>query len=300
MQRRTLLAGTTGALCGLAGCVGSGFDSSRTGVDASSSDDAATERDDYSPRTIVVGDLDAVPFPAAHPPHELVLRNESGTERTVSVEVTTDEDEELLAREFTVSAGRSLEIVLAEPRTYTVSVTADRQGGTSSATVGIDRDPLDCTRSSTTVTLRENGTGTKSVSKSIACPEFRVAERSIETLEQNCADEADDDDATVAFEDEAVIVDGSITTPTPCYEPSIAEATHDERRDALEITVASGEQSAASCADCLGVVDYEARLELEGRYPGHVVVRHESGGGRRRVATAEYPPDGAETERTSG
>lgn len=301
MRRRTLLAGTTGALCSIAGCVGSAFERSQMEADENaSSDDAATERDGEPRRTVVVGDLDAVPFPSAHPPHELVLRNESGAERTVTVEVATDEDDELLARDFTVRADDALEVVLAEPRSYTVTVTTDRPSGESSATVGIDREPFDCTRSSTTVTLRENGTGTKSVSKSIACPEPQVAAKSIGTVEQSCAGESDDDGATVGFEDEAVIVDGQITTPTPCYEPSIAEATYDERRDVLAITVDSGDQSAAGCVDCLGVVDYEARVELEGRYPGRVVVRHESRGETRRVAAAEYPPDESETERASG
>ncbi|WP_254764221.1 hypothetical protein [Natrinema marinum] len=301
MRRRTLLGGSAGALCGLAGCVGSAFEGPRARQDDSSrADDAGTEGGDESRRTLVVGDLDSVPFPAAHPPHELVFRNESGAERTVSVEVTADEDDELLARAFTVPADDALEVVLAEPRSYTVTVTIDRPGGESSAATAIDREPFDCTRSSTTVTLGEHGTGTKSVSESIACPELRIAGDSIETVAQSCANERDGDSATVDFAAESVVVAGQLTTPTPCYEPSIAEVSYDERRDALALVVASGEQSAAGCVDCLGVVDYDARLELEGRYPGHVVLFHESRGERRRIGTAEYSPAESETERANG
>ncbi|WP_408958310.1 hypothetical protein [Natrinema sp. 74] len=292
MRRRTLLGGTTGALCGLTGCVGSAFDDSTP-------DGAATERTGESRRTIVVGDLESVPFPAAHPPHELVLRNESDANRTVTVAVTTGEDT-LLERDVTVSAGRSLEVVLAEPRSYAVTVTTAGSGGESSATVGVDREPFDCTRSSTTATLRGSGIGMRSVSESIACPDLRIVARSIEAVAQGCADERDDDSATVEFANEAVAVAGQITTPTPCYEPSIADATYDEADDALVLTVDSGEQSAAGCVDCLGVVDYEARIELEGRYPGRVVVHHASRSEAQRVATVAYPSDQSETERASG
>lgn len=285
MRRRQLLAGTTGAVGGLAGCINSALERRMTERSGGSGDDPDSDSDG----AVTVGDPDDVPFLSAHPPHNLVLRNESDTERTAAVEITADRDESLLERDIDVPAGDTITAVLVEPRSYTISIrTSDPDGHSqSSTTVGIGRQPFDCTRSRTIVTLRETGIDTESVSRSTSCPEPQITDTSLEILEQDCTNRTEGS-ATIEFADEAVVVSGQIITPTPCHEPSIADAAYDDDRDVLTLIVDSGEQSSEVCADCLGVVDYEARLDLEGRYPDRVEVGHETRDERRQVATAAF------------
>ncbi|MGQ3413201.1 hypothetical protein ACT4ML_13170 [Natrinema sp. LN54] len=315
MRRRDLLAGTTGAICGLAGCTGSTFErlqSERPDIDDESADSSdGTDRDAAEPEAddpIVVGDPDEVPFLAAHPPHELELRNEGETDRTISVEITTDgddgggsdgdgsderDDDALLERDLDIAAGEALELVLVEPRSYAVTVTASSDDGTSRSTVtdGVDRRPFDCTRSRTSIALSESGVQTESTSTSIPCPVPEVTDASLTVGEGECAGRTDGDGATVEFADEAVVVDGDIGTPTPCHGLSLADAAYDEGGDVLTVTVAVGEQEADNCTDCLGVVDYEARIDLSGRYPNRVEVHHRSDEEDQQITAAEYSAD---------
>lgn len=309
MRRRDLLAVTSGALCGLAGCASTRFERLQTrrpdtdGGPASDSSGGSDRDAGESAAPIVVGNAADVPFPAAHPPHRLTIRNETQTERTVSVAIGaagddgTDGGDALLERSFDLSPSDAIEIALVEPRSYRVTVTTggsdstgDSSGSSkSTVSVGVDRHPFDCTRSRTTVTLSGAGVQTESTASSISCPVPAVAETSLEVGSRRCAGQGDDDAATVEFADETVLVDGTITLPTPCHTVSIAETAYDERRDALAITLAVGEQEAGHCIDCIASADYTARIDLEGRYPGRVVVRHETRGEGKRVATAESP-----------
>ncbi|ELY64565.1 hypothetical protein [Natrinema versiforme] len=319
MRRRDLLAGTTGAICGLAGCTGSTFErlqSERPAADDESADSSSGTGQDTgseADESIVVGDPEEVPFPAAHPPHELEFRNEGETDRTVSVEITTDGgdgseddsrgdsddgnddrgDDALLERDLDIAAGETHHLVLVEPRSYTVTVITSSDGGASQSTVtdGVDRRPFDCTRSRTSISLSGTGVQTESTSASIPCPVPEVTDTSLEAGEGVCAGRTDRDGATVEFAGEAVIVDGEIGTPTPCHEVSLADATYDERRDVLTVPVAVGEQGAENCIDCLGVVDYEARIDLAGRYPDRVDVTHRNRDEEQRVTVAEYSAD---------
>ncbi len=305
MRRRDLLAVATGAACGLTGCADSRFErlqSERPDADGSSDDGDRLVSESAGSDAIVVGDPDEVPFLEAHPPHEFTLRNDGETERTVSVIVSTDDDdgasadgederdEPLLERDLTVGAGKERTIVLVEPRSYTVTVATSRDGGNRESTISdeIYRRPFDCTRSRTTVTLSESGTGTESTASSISCPTPDVADASIVVGERECAGETDDADATVEFADEAVVVDGTMRIPTPCHALELADANYDEARDLLAVTVAVGEQEAETCADCLGAADYEAWIDLEGRYPAQVTVFHADGDRRDQITTAEY------------
>lgn len=300
MRRRDVLAVPAGAMCGVAGCTGSAFErhkardtrNSRT-VDSTSPRDSSDDTDangleSNSRETIVIGESDDVVFSDAHPPHELALRNESGTELPVSVEITTDSGEVRFERDLDIPATRTLHVLIVEPGSYTVTVTANTpSSGESKATIGIDRCPFDCTESRTTVVLSENGIQTQTSSQSITCPEPQIGETSIELLEQGCATRNDVDGATVEFANETVTITGRITTSTPCSEPSLAKAAYDDRHDALTVTIGRGEQSGSGCIDCIGIVDYRAQIDLEGRYPGRVDVYHETHDSNRLVGAAE-------------
>ncbi|WP_226006763.1 hypothetical protein [Natrinema salinisoli] len=319
MRRRTLLAGTTGVLCGLAGCTSSEFErlSAASDIDGdeidgnSSNESDRSDTDSESDTPIEVGNPDDVPFPAAHPPHEVVLRNPGDTERAISVVIATDSDEQsdgsiddtsddgsgdddpLLEREFDLPAGERIAFALVEPRSYAITVRTDSDDGTGESTVtnGIDRQPFDCVRSRTTITLRETGVRTESTSTSAPCPVPAVADASLEIDDRTCAGRMDGHQAVVEFADEAVIVDGDITLPTPCHGVSVTETAYDERRDVLAITVAVGDRDAGTCIDCLGVADYEARIDLDGRYPGRVTVSHETASETKEITAVDYPGD---------
>ncbi|MBZ6496618.1 hypothetical protein [Natrinema longum] len=310
MRRRDLLVGTAVTLCGLAGCVGSEFERLRAAsssaeyapADDSSDGPDRDGTDAESDTPIEVGNPDDVPFLPAHPPHEVVLRNPGETERPVSVVITAgggvesdrdddgDDTDPLLEREFDLPAGERLAFVLVEPRSYTVTVRTSSDDGSNESTVtsGVDRHPFDCVRSRTTVTLSETGVRSESTSSSVPCPVPSVADTSLEIGERTCAGRMDGHQAVVEFADEAVIVDGESTTPTPCHDLSLAETEYDERRDALAITVAVDDEKAGTCVDCLGVADYEARIDLEGRYPGRVEVSHETPAETRQVTAVDY------------
>lgn len=203
-----------------------------------------------------------------------------------------DDDDEIFERDLEIQTGETIELVLVEPRSYRMTVTADApdDGGESTAISTVDRQRLDCTRSRTTVILRENGIETRSTSETISCPKPEVVDASLAVRERSCADRTDGDAATVEFADEAVVVDGAITIPTPCHRVTLAEPEYDERRDRLAITVGVGDQEPGNCVECLGVADYEVQVDLEGRYPDTVAVHHETRGEDRRITTAEYPP----------
>ncbi|WP_254524235.1 hypothetical protein [Natrinema caseinilyticum] len=302
MHRRDVLAVSASALCGVGtGCAGSTFErrgardtgdsrvaSSATPGDSGDRTDASGLESD-SRGTVVIGDPDDVAFSDAHPPHELALRNESGSALPVSVEITADGGDVRFERDLDIPTTRTLRVLVVEPGSYTVTVTATTpSGGESRATVGIDRHPVDCSASRTTVGLRETGIQTRTTSRSIACPEPRIGETSIERLERGCATRGDVDGATVEFANETVTVTGRITTPTPCYEPSLATTAYDDRHDALTVAIDRGEQSGGGCIACIGIVDYGARIDLDGRYPGRVDVYHETHDSTRLVRSAEY------------
>lgn len=99
-------------------------------------------------------------------------------------------------------------------------------------------------------------------------------EQSIERRGQRCASD-EDDEATVRFTDEGVVVEGLIRTPTPCHELELESVSCDPDRDALTVLVGVGRQEETICVQCLGVVEYEARIDLDGRSPDRVEVVHE-------------------------
>ncbi|QCW02364.1 hypothetical protein [Natrinema pallidum] len=308
MRRRDLLAGTTGAVCGLAGCTGSMFDHLRTTHPETDDTDAGTDSSDDTDRdaaesdsddAITVGDPDEIPFLGAHPPHTLTLRNDGDSGRTVSVTITTDQrsgndgadsgDGALLERDVDLPAGEEFVISLAEPRSYAITVTTGDDTTESTVTDGVSRRPFDCLRTRTIITLRGTDIETASSSTTIPCPDPDVVDASLAVGEGQCAGRTDRDRATVEFIDESVVIAGAIETPTPCHDLALAESTVDADRDLLVVTVAVGPQAAANCIDCLGIVGYDARIELEGRYPDTVAVRHERRDETRRLTTAESP-----------
>lgn len=316
MRRRELLVGAGVTVGGLTDGEYGRVDN-WTELDFSDGDES--EPTDGTTETIEVGDPEAVAFPDAHPPHELEIHNAIGDPATVSIAIEPDrdddavedddavmddndtvedgdaaeddveEDDEDLEYEIELSDDDTLEVVFVEPRSYRVSIAVtDPEGGESTARERVDREPFDCLRSETSVTITETGLESESSSRTASCPEPTVTDHSLERGEQDCAGGGDEDEAAVAFTDETVVVEGAIRTPTPCHELEIESATYDADREVLEVTVAVGEQADGICVQCIGVVEYEARIDLDGRYPGHAEVVHDRGGETVEVESAAY------------
>ena len=96
-------------------------------------------------------------------------------------------------------------------------------------------------------------------------------------------------EATVAFENGSVVVTGTIPGSNACYVAKLADASFDPEESALDVTVASVDDSGENevCADCITEIGYEATFEFDGGLPATVTVVHEAMGESKTVATAQ-------------
>ena len=111
-----------------------------------------------------------------------------------------------------------------------------------------------------------------------------IESSSITTGERQCGSR---NDATVAFEDAAVAIDGTVAAPDPCREAAIETAEYDAEADELRVAVGTAEAGDDICADCIAEVAYEARVEFADGLPGRSVVRHEGPGGDSEIVADE-------------
>lgn len=114
-----------------------------------------------------------------------------------------------------------------------------------------------------------------------------LVDESFETIDAGCGQQTNE--ATVEFEDESVVVTGTIPGANACYVAELADASFDHDEGALDVTVASTEDSAENkaCAECITELDYEAIFAFDGGLPATVTVVHEAMGQSETVATAE-------------
>jgi len=100
------------------------------------------------------------------------------------------------------------------------------------------------------------------------------------------ADEASDE-AEIAFGDESVTVEGTITAPTPCYEAAVKDAEYSEADDEFRVTMTTETiESEGVCAQVVTGIEYTLEATFDGGTPIHVTVRHETPGGET-TAVAE-------------
>ena len=94
--------------------------------------------------------------------------------------------------------------------------------------------------------------------------------------------------AAVAFDAEEIrlTITGIIESPTPCYEASFEGVKYDSDTDELRVTIAAEADGSDVCMECVGAIEYETTLNLEGGFPGTVVVKHGTGNAAAVVATA--------------
>lgn len=109
----------------------------------------------------------------------------------------------------------------------------------------------------------------------------RIVDESLAARDGDCG--SGEDVARVAFDGDAVRVDGSLATPTPCHGAALADARLDGTR--LVVAVRTTDPSSEACVQCLGAVPYEATVRFEGGLPAEVRVEHDG----EPVTTVERP-----------
>ncbi|USZ69528.1 hypothetical protein NGM10_07285 [Halorussus salilacus] len=114
-----------------------------------------------------------------------------------------------------------------------------------------------------------------------------LADDSFEMTDAGCGSETNE--ATVEFEDESVVVTGTIPGSNACHVARLADAGYDPASGLLELTVESVEDRGEdeACADCIAEIDYEATFEFEGGLPESVTVTHEAMDESTTVAEAD-------------
>lgn len=268
MKRRDVLTGV-GTVLGtsvIAGCIGGG-----TGTP---DDDTTTTPTTQSPEltvkeTVSVDDGDPAPFPENTTPYVVVAANRSDVDRQLHFSIT-QEGTTIRDWSTTLATREATEIRLVDPADYTVEI---RVGDGASTPIEIGDGQFDCNNTQTTATVTDDGViETQTVSTTAACPAPEIESSSIALTDSDCAGK-DAGTATVSTEDGAVLVDGTITAPNPCYGVGLrsVELTEDGLRIVVEPTTPE-EQGA--CMQCVGGLVYEASVSMNNTYPEHVVVEH--------------------------
>jgi len=94
-----------------------------------------------------------------------------------------------------------------------------------------------------------------------------VTDASIQTTDAGCTsgDGEGRDEVTLSQQDSGFVIDGEITVPTPCHEATLAPVELENGTLGLDVGVQS---TSEMCQDCLGLIEYEAVVELDD--PGSV------------------------------
>lgn len=119
----------------------------------------------------------------------------------------------------------------------------------------------------------------------------QLEETDFEVLDVNCGDEKNE--ARVEFEDDAVVVTGTIDGSDACKTAELADASYDPDADEFGIVVETVEgEDAGACAQCIVEIDYRATFTFDGSLPPRITVRHEGSGGPVDVAAADRFDEG--------
>ncbi|WP_424001035.1 hypothetical protein ACOZ4I_15270 [Haloarcula salina] len=94
-------------------------------------------------------------------------------------------------------------------------------------------------------------------------------------------------DATISFEDERIVVEGTIWGANGCKTAELVDAAYDGDADELTVAVAVTDREGAGggCTQAIVEIDYRAVVTVDGGLPGSVTVTHDHGDGPSAVAT---------------
>ena len=122
----------------------------------------------------------------------------------------------------------------------------------------------------------------------------RIVGESFTASDGDCG--SGEDTAEVRFDGDAVRVDGSLATPTPCHGAALADARLADDGRRLVVAVRTTDPASESCVQCLGAVPYEATVRFGAGLPEEVRVEHD-GEPVTTVETGSARSDADATER---
>ncbi|WP_439025712.1 hypothetical protein [Haloarchaeobius sp. DT45] len=226
---------------------------------------------------VTLGTRDGVDFPENQVERTVKLWNDSDETRTLGVRIRDEERIQLWQiREFPPNGW--LEITLNQPKDYVVAVDVDGSFGGES-TIGT----FDCNVATTTIRVAPDGTVESATQTTrMGCPGAELVETILTAESGTCGTL---EDAEVIRENEEVVVDGRVLTPTPCYTAKVVGT--ELKDDVLTLTVGASKSTDAACIQCIGHVPYQSRMRFENAYPKRVVVDHEVNGRRTRMVDTE-------------
>ena len=231
---------------------------------------------------LAVGSRDGVAFPDNNRPHVVRIWNAADEARDLLVRVSRGATD-LLDRTVAFDADAYLTVTLNEPGDYRIAVGL---AGEVPTTAAVERTWFDCNASATEVGVAPDGSvATTTKSTLLGCYGPQVAGTDFSVGQGACGTE---NSASVAFDGERVRIEGTVRTPTPQSDLSLADATYDEQTRTLTVRVrATGADDPGPGVQCVGTVPYEASVAFEYDLPDEVRVVHESAGETREVTRAE-------------
>ncbi|MFQ3293832.1 MAG: hypothetical protein ACI8VE_000898 [Natrialbaceae archaeon] len=232
---------------------------------------------------VKIGSREPVAFPDNNRPHEVAILNELDRERElrISIEGATDTDPEV-THTCTFPDGGWVLFRLNVPSRYEVTL---RASGTTLGSVTVDRPWFDCNGSRSRVGITDDAiTDYDERTTMMACPDPEVTGTDLTVTDRRCGSSAGQA-ATVSFDGEQVIVDGTIATATPCRIVEVESADYSEKPDRVTVGIETS-PSDEVCQQCLGTVQYAATIDFEHDMPDEVVVEHRSRDRTETVAKA--------------
>lgn len=281
LRRRRLLAALAGAST-VGGCIGQ--------VDDGPDDNGGTPGDDdpeptrsavrFDPgtddpyRSVVVGDPDHDRFPEQVASKTAVVWND-GPARQFELRVHRDGDP-VHGSDPDLDAGAYVEVDFVEPAEYDVRLGVP--GSDPVSVLSFDSDGFDCNTTTATVRVDDDGGVEHAVeSTEQACTTPLPRDLSFEQEEEGTC--GSDHVATVEVEADAVVVEGRVRTPVPCYDLAMDVARFDAGDRYLELVVSADERHEDGCIECVGEVGYELEVGGFERLPTTVAVRHREASG---------------------
>lgn len=136
-------------------------------------------------------------------------------------------------------------------------------GGAGSPGGGGDDDTTDEDESTTTEEPTESSTTTDGAATAITGQSMTTVERACMSGSQS---------ASVAWEDDAVVLTGKLKASDPCHDAVFGDVEFDAEAGELTAEVTLAAQDVDACQSCIGGIEYEGRVEFDGTAPTSVTV----------------------------
>lgn len=282
MQRRALLAAISGGAAVLAGCAAA----QPPGIDDNELDggDDTDEEDDSNGEDN--GSFDDV----------------DGSVETTWTDCGDPDDETV----FAVESGDDLILIGTTPAPNPCHVatldTIDLENGSLSVTVGVkwdleeDEDCIQChgaigyeiripdvVEPVDTIIVDHNEGGRHTIEPHASDEIPALIETAIETVDTGCKRSDDDEGIEVVFDGEAITIKGARPASDPCHQAILEEASVTDDRLSITVGVESVLEEGETCAQCIGVIEYEIIVDMKGADMITAITVEHSGAGTHAV-----------------